>query len=111
MRVELDTQKLQKKLSRVIDQTQIELDNQVLKDSNFYAPEDEEFLKASAITGSQPGTGVLNWNTPYAARLYYGDDFTFSKDKNPNAQARWFEVAKSRNKKNWIKLAGKRFKK
>lgn len=108
--LDMDTKKLKTRLEGVIGQTQIELDNQVLKDSNFYAPQVEGFLQDSSLTASQIGKGILVWNTPYAKAQYYSLP-NKATDKNPNAQMRWFEVAKSHNKKNWLLLANKRFKK
>ncbi len=96
LELQLDAARLSRRLGYIIDQTQIKLDNQVLKDSNFYAPEDEGFLQDSGLLGSEIGSGVLYWDVPYARRQYY-EAPNKSKDKNPNAQMRWFEVAKAHN--------------
>lgn len=83
---------------------QLALDNQVLKDSNKFAPQDTGNLIGSAITASPLGEGKVIWNTPYARRLYYNPEYKFSKDKNPNAQGLWFEAAKSAHKQEWLNL-------
>lgn len=36
------------------------------------------------------GTARLVHSTPYARRLYFHPEYHFHKDKNPNAQGRWF---------------------
>ena len=56
------------------------LSQQILKDSNFYCPLDQGTLQSSALISSDSDRGVITWNTPYAARLYYGIDFNFDKN-------------------------------
>lgn len=81
------------------------LDNEVIKDSNYYAPEDQKYLQMSALAASKIGDGSVIWNTPYARRLYYNPQYNFSKDKNPNAGGLWFERAKAQKREKWIKQA------
>lgn len=84
---------------------QAKLDTQVIKDSNVFCPQDEGTLRDSALLNSRIGSGEIRWATPYAKRLYYGVNFNFSRDKNPNARAKWFEEAKSRYVKDWLAIA------
>jgi hypothetical protein len=108
--VKLDIFKIKSKITRRVgDLVQPKIDNMVLKDSNFYAPENEGFLQASGITGSKIGKGVLQWTVPYAREQYYGMP-NKSKSKNPNAQMKWFEVAKAKNGKYWITKANEWYK-
>lgn len=108
-KVIFDTAKVKKKISKRIDtKVQAALDQRILADSNYYAPEDEGFLKQSGITFSKIGEGKLEWNTPYAVKQYYSLP-NKSKDKNPNARMKWFEVAKKSNKDKWLKLAQGRY--
>ena len=79
------------------------LDQMVLKDSNYYIPADTWNLRDSSLMHSDIGSGKLVWQTPYARRLYYNPQYNFSKDKNPNARGLWFEEAKSKHRKRWIK--------
>lgn len=104
--LELDTNKVKKRIDNRLGKVQFELDSQVLKDSNFYAPDSEGFLIDSGIISSKLGTGVLIWNTPYATAQYYGLP-NKSTDKNPNASMKWFEVAKSKRKGAWEKLSNR----
>ncbi|MGJ9460288.1 minor capsid protein [Oceanobacillus sp. CF4.6] len=83
------------------------LDNAVIKDSNYYVPTDEHHLERSALLHSKVGKGELVWETPYARKLYYNPQYTFSKDKNPNAQGLWYEVAKAEKRDDWIDQANK----
>lgn len=80
------------------------MDNQVLKDSNFFIPQDERYLEKSSFLHSKLGQGKIVWITPYARRLYYNPQYNFSKDKNPNAQGLWFEAAKALYKDKWTKM-------
>ena len=93
------------KISGNIGDAQRALDEQVLKDSNFYAPEDTGTLQDSAVMYTKIGSGVIVWQTPYAKSLYNGVGFEFSKDKNPNACAKWFERAKAEKSKTWERVA------
>ncbi|MBB6446461.1 hypothetical protein HNR53_003120 [Bacillus benzoevorans] len=88
-----------------MDKAQFVLDEQVLKDSNNYAPWREHYLIASSIEHSKPGTGSLIWETPYARRLYYNPQYNFSKDHNPLAGGLWFERAKAAHGVDWARMA------
>jgi hypothetical protein len=96
--------KQKQKMSR--EQAQFALDQQVLKDSNFYIPKQEGYLEKSGILHSRIGQGHIEWKTPYARRLYYNPQYNFSKDVNPLAQGMWFEMAKSTHGKEWAEQAG-----
>lgn len=95
---------IRKKLEAMHKNGQRALDAQVLKDSNYYAPMDQGDLIQSGIRFTNPGSGMIMWQTPYARRLYYNPQYNFSKDKNPNAGGLWFEIAKSRHVKEWEKI-------
>lgn len=84
---------------------QFMLDQQVIKDSNYFVPEDTGTLKGSALISSDVGKGRVVWNTPYARKLYYNPQYNFSKDKNPNARGLWFEESKKIHKQQWLKMA------
>ena len=92
-----------------VKKSQVALDAQVVKDSNYYCPVMDGTLRRSA-TRSQYGSGVVKWDTVYAARQYYEDD-NKSKDQNPNARAGWFEEAKATKKKKWEELADSEYNK
>lgn len=38
---------------------------------------------------AKQGYVTLNFNTPYARRLYYHPEYHFRTDENPNAQGEW----------------------
>lgn len=84
---------------------QAKLDTQVIKDSNVFCPQDEGTLRDSALLNSRIGSGEIRWATPYARRLYYGVNFNFSHDKNPQARAKWFEEAKARFLNDWLRIS------
>lgn len=100
----IDIANIAPELKQKAKRAQFLLDSQVLKDSNFYAPQDTGTLIASGITASPLGEGKVVWNTPYARRLYYNPQYNFSKDKNPNARGLWFEAAKTAHKSQWESL-------
>ena len=102
--VRVDTAQMEAKAEEEINKSQFALDQQVLKDSNFYIPKDTGELERSSIRFSRPGEGHIEWNTPYARRLYYNPQYNFSKDVNPNARGIWFEEAKARHASDWARL-------
>lgn len=80
------------------------LDSEVVRCSTPYVPMKSGALMQSGERGTKPGTGLVQWNTPYAKRMYYGINYHFRKDLHPQACAEWFEKAKAVHKNNWIKL-------
>lgn len=105
--VELNVKKLQQKNTFANAESQMILDTQVLKDSNYYVPKDTGNLEASGVAHSRIGDGHIEWNTPYARKLYYNPQYNFSEDTNPNAQGLWFEAAKSNHRETWAEIVKK----
>ena len=106
-RVKIQLNDLAATIDKRAQKGQAVLDEQVLKDSNNYAPEDTTELIRSSLRASQVGNGLLIWDTPYARRLYYNPQYNFSKDKNPNAGGLWFEVAKANHISEWLEVSAK----
>lgn len=74
----------------------------IAEDSNFYCPLDVGTLQGSALISSDSDRGVISWETPYAAKMYYGLDLNFDISSNPNAQAMWFHKAKDVHMDEWV---------
>jgi Minor capsid protein len=108
-RTNLNTSKLKSKQTAAKKAAQMQLDQDVLKDSNFFIPKQEGYLEASSLTHSRIGEGHIEWNTPYARRLYYNPQYNFSKDVNPNAQGLWFEAAKALHKPDWFETVRRQY--
>ena len=104
IKLKFDTAKVTKKLLKNMGKLQPILNNQVIKDSNYYAPLVHRDLQSSAIKGTDMNSKKVTWAIPYAHRLYNGVSFNFTKTDNTNAQAKWFEVAKAKKKKEWIRM-------
>ncbi len=100
----MDTQAIESKMLKATEKAQFALDQQVLKDSNFYIPKDTGELERSGIRFSRPGEGHIEWSTPYARRLYYNPQYNFSKQPNPNSSGLWFEEAKARHVRDWARI-------
>lgn len=92
------------RLNKAIKRAQMKLDTQVITDSNYFVPKDTTTLEKSAVGDTVIGSGLVRWGEDYARRQYYGIDFDHSKQKNPNACAKWFEAAKARWLEKWRKL-------
>lgn len=108
--VYLDKQGIKKDAEARIHRAQMALDEQIAKDSNYYIPMRDGDLMRSVFS-SRFGSGLLVWAIEYARRLYHGIGFNFSKDKNPNARAEWFEWAKKIRMKEWEKVANREYRK
>lgn len=104
-RLEMNNPKIMAAIKKRTLKAQLALGIQVLKDSNYYCPEDQGFLKASGI---QSGPGKIEWNMPYASEQYYGKP-NKSKDDNPNARMKWFEEAKAIKMKKWEGMANNEY--
>ena len=92
------------KLTAAIHKAQTKLDQQVITDSNYYVPIKTHTMENSAIINTVLGSGLVKWRTDYVRRQYYGVNFDHSKQRNPNACAKWFEAAKARKMEQWRKL-------
>jgi len=108
IKLEMDSNKLLQKIEKRVNGVQRNLDLQVMKDSNLFCPRDVGTLQSSVLIASELGSGVLVWDSPYARRQYY-EAPNKSLDKNPKAQMKWFEVAKSLYKKDWVRLAQREY--
>lgn len=111
VKVVVNDREVTERIERRIDGVQARLDAQVLKDSNYYCPMDTGILQKSAVIHSVLGSGLLIWQTPYAREQYYNDGYTHKHSRNPNATSRWFESAKARRLKTWVKLANDEYQK
>ena len=78
-------------------QAQRFLDSEVLRTSAPYVPMRSGELMRSGDKGTKIGSGEVEYNAPYAKRMYYGLSFNFSKDKHPPACAQCFEKTKVAN--------------
>jgi hypothetical protein len=109
--VRVNESKLKRKAESAHKAAQMQLDQDVLKDSNYFIPKETGELERSGIRHTKPGTGQVVWKTAYAKRLYYNPQYNFSKDVNPNARGLWFEAAKSLHKKDWLSTAREKYRK
>ncbi|UNP84825.1 minor capsid protein [Bacillus mycoides] len=108
--VQVDTGMIESKVLEATQKAQFALDQQVLKDSNYFIPKDTGELERSSIRFIRPGEGHIEWNTPYARRLYYNPQYNFSTDVNPNAQGLWLEAAKAAKLDNWVRIVEQKMK-
>ena len=105
----LNSAEIKADLEATTRQVQAPLDALILQDSNFFCPIKTGTLQKSAIINSRIGSGELVWRTPYARRQYY----EYSKppyQPNPNACGKWFEAAKARWLKKWVRFVNERIK-
>lgn len=89
------------RLEGQIDIAQKWLDNEVLKDCQPFVPMRTGNLMNSGIHGTKLGSGEVEYNAPYAKKIYYGVHMKFSPLKHPQACALFFEKAKGIHKPKW----------
>lgn len=100
-------QKVMQNILKNASRAQKVLDSVVLRDSNYYCPQDTSMLQKSGIENTVIGSGLVSWKTPYAREQYYGVNIDHSHSRNPNATAKWFETAKAKYLNDWVNLVKK----
>ncbi|MDO4541493.1 MAG: minor capsid protein [Bacillota bacterium] len=76
-----------------LNSVQAWIDNEVLRRCDPLVPFKTGMLKKSGILFTDVGSGTVEYNTPYASALYYGEGFSFSGA--PQRGAYWFERMKN----------------
>lgn len=94
-----------RRFQRQFREAQRWLDERVLQDSTPFVPKKTGALEQSGHIA--PGGGVVLWDAPYAAAVYYRKKEKGSS-ANPGAQRLWFEAAKARCGQDWLRGARKR---
>lgn len=97
--------------------------NEVLSDSNDFAPFRNGILVGESVTNQAPivqpipeeQRATVTWRVPYAAYVYKGKskrgkDLTYSKDTNLFAQKEWFKAAKKLKLVKWKEIFEKMLK-
>ena len=118
-KVSFDKTRCKKKIESGISVVQKKLDSQVMKDANYFCPLDTGALQKSVL-GSVIGSGLLTWAIDYAKKMYNfkgklrteptkDKDGNITRETNPNASVKWFEVAKSRYREKWVRLVNDGF--
>ncbi|MEH7105109.1 minor capsid protein [Bacillus velezensis] len=104
LNIRIEMGNVSRRINQFNREGQFLLSSEVLKDANYYAPQDTSNLIRSSQRSSDFEKGKLIWDTPYAKKLYYNPQYNFSKDRNPNARGLWFEAAKSLFLRRWLTL-------
>ncbi|MGL5329050.1 MAG: minor capsid protein [Peptostreptococcaceae bacterium] len=97
-RVTLDQNKIKSKVNKGIEKAQTWLDNEIIADTSKYTPFMTGHLDKQVRA---TGKGVVEYDVPYARKMYYGDKLNFNKIHHPLAGAFWFERSKAVHKAKW----------
>jgi len=95
--VSLDFSKVIGRIDKGTDFAKAITTESLKKYSDPFTPRDKGNLINDAKI--DPKEGTITYDKPYAKRLWYGVDFNFSKDKNPQATFQWCDKAVSNDKK------------
>ena len=104
VKIQIDSSAVETKVTTAWNKGLALLSEEILGDCNRYVKVRDHPLEQSSIIHSVPKQGKLVWQTPYARRQYW-EIRTAIKDVNPNASWRWCEVAKTRHKGDWERMA------
>lgn len=102
IRVEFHREAVRARVKAASKKATFAMATQALKDSNYYAKQDQGTLIDSSLTASDLEGGFLVWDTPYAKRQYYTG--TPSKDANPNASTMWAHQARAQHGEAWRRI-------
>ena len=103
VRIKISTSEVGAKVQGAWDKALRALSGQVLNDCNQYCKVDQTALRSSSYAHSQLNNGRLIWATPYAKRQYWAIPTALT----PGTSWKWCEVAKSKHKGDWEKIAQK----
>lgn len=78
------------------------LDSQIMKDTDPFVPFRTGATASSPMRGSD--VGQIRYTTPYANRIYYGENFNFRRTFHPQATHHWLEVSKALWMAKWTRL-------
>jgi len=95
-------EKMRKRLSTNQQKAMAAITDIIIRDSDPYVPMATGATAQSPMVSSQKDAGIIIYDTPYARKIYYGNDINFSHDHHPKATARWFEHAKSEHGGSWV---------
>lgn len=101
-RLEMDVGRVTARMEGRVKLAQQWLDNEVLKSTEPYVPMRIGTLARSGPGSTNPGSGEITYDTPYAKRMYYGN-YHFSKTAHPQATGQWFEKSKAVNRDAWLR--------
>ena len=102
--IEFDTKSLESQLMTdfgIGSSVQKRWDDIVKNGMKPYVPLREGILERSADLNTVLGDGEIIYRTPYARRLYYNPQYSFSKEQHPLAGAYWGERAANDNLTAW----------
>ena len=110
IRLELDFGKVTKEMEDRKNRAVSLVTSQFFRLCQPYVRFDTGMMAHTAFSASDFKAGLLVWDTPYASIAYWNDVNTVNTSHNPNATARWAEVAFARNHKALQALVAKTMK-
>lgn len=100
-RAEIDKMKVKRRIDGMTLTAQQWLDETVVRTTDPFVPFHVGTLARSPLTSSRYGSGNIIYDTPYAAKMYYGEAINFDRSGHPKASALWFEKSKAVNIRSW----------
>lgn len=97
-RVDIDVLMLARKYEDRAVKAQAYLDDRVLSDTRPFVPFLQGTLSQTAFV-ERPGAIV--YPQKYARKMYYGEQFNFTKTFHPDAGARWFDRSRAVYGQEW----------
>ena len=108
IKIKIDNAAVKTKMTDKAEDALSLMQSSVLKDCNYYAPQDQSILINSSINNSEVYDASLHlcWETPYARYQYYGvstsgNPLNYSHVYNPHACKMWAHKAAAEKKEQW----------
>lgn len=102
------------RIERMIDENaphaQYMLDSAIMRDTDPFVPMRQGTLASSVIRATRLGSGIIEYDTPYARHMYYGvhyrtgTPFKYSTLKHPLACKEWVKASTNVNLEGWKKI-------
>ena len=105
MKIRISKAQVRAKIDGAWQKSLYALSTEILADCNEYVKRDQNALRDSSLTASEPGKGLLRWETPYAKRQYW----EIQTSLTPGTTWKWCETAKRKHKDQWERKAQRGF--
>lgn len=105
MKIQISKAQVRAKIDNAKEKMCWAISSEIMGDCNEYCKEDSSDLIRSSLIKSEPGKGVIVWDTPYAKRQYW----EIKTSLTPGRTWKWCETAKRKHKDQWQRKAQRRF--
>lgn len=102
--------RIERELDNNLSHAQKMLDHAIMSDTDPFVPMRQGTLASSVIRATEVGSGIIEYDTPYARHMYYGvhyktgKPFKYSTLKHPLACKEWVKASRAVNMGKWKQI-------